>query len=57
MHTLISVYVVTSIMGYHAMALTDSFGMGDQEIINLLPAKFDPMDALIVGLRSKIKEV
>ena len=38
--------------GYHAMALTACLGMGDEEIMNLLPGKFDTSKALIVGLRS-----
>lgn len=38
--------------GYHAMALTASMGMGDQDILRLLPARIDPSKALIVGLRS-----
>lgn len=38
--------------GYHAMALTACLGMGDEEIINMLPGKFDVSKALIVGLRS-----
>jgi len=38
--------------GYHAMALTACLGMGDEEIINMLPGKFDMSKALIVGLRS-----
>lgn len=38
--------------GYHAMALTACLGMGDEEIMNLLPGKFDASKALIVGLRS-----
>lgn len=38
--------------GYHAMALTAAMGMGDSDIINMLPAKFDTSKALIVGLRS-----
>lgn len=38
--------------GYHAMALTACLGMGDEEIISVLPAKFDASKALIVGLRS-----
>jgi len=38
--------------GYHAMALTACLGMGDKEIINLLPGKVDASKALIVGLRS-----
>ena len=35
--------------GYHAMALTACLGMGDEEIMNLLPGKFDTSKALIVG--------
>lgn len=38
--------------GYHAMALTACLGMGDEEIIKMLPAKYDASKALIVGLRS-----
>ena len=38
--------------GYHAMALTACLGMGDEEIIGTLPAKFDVTKALIVGVRS-----
>lgn len=38
--------------GYHAMALTACMGMGDEEIMKLLPAKVDPSKALIVGLRA-----
>lgn len=38
--------------GYHAMALTACLGMGDEEIMKMLPAKFDASKALIVGLRS-----
>lgn len=38
--------------GYHAMALTACLGMGDKEIIGLLPGKFDVSKVLIVGLRS-----
>lgn len=38
--------------GYHAMALTACLGMGDEEIIHTLPAKFDVSKALLVGLRS-----
>lgn len=38
--------------GYHAMALTASLGMGDEEIIGMMPGKFDVSKALIVGLRS-----
>ncbi|UYU47131.1 MULTISPECIES: arginase family protein [Bacteroides] len=38
--------------GYHAMALTACLGMGDEEIMGLLPGKFDASKVLIVGLRS-----
>lgn len=38
--------------GYHAMALTACLGMGDETIINTLPAKVDASKALLVGLRS-----
>ena len=38
--------------GYHAMALTACFGMGDKGIVDLLPAKTDPSKAILVGLRS-----
>lgn len=38
--------------GYHAMALTACLGMGDEEIIGMMPGKFDISKALIVGLRS-----
>lgn len=38
--------------GYHAMALTACMGMGDEEIMKMLPAKVDPSKALLVGLRS-----
>lgn len=38
--------------GYHAMALTACLGMGDEEIMRLLPGKFDASKVLIVGLRS-----
>jgi arginase len=41
-----------SYTGYHAMALTACLGLGDKEIINLLPAKIDASNALIVGLRA-----
>ncbi len=37
--------------GYHAMALAACFGMGDEELMNTLPAKVDVSKALIVGLR------
>ena len=38
--------------GYHAMALTACLGMGDEEILQLLPGKFKVSNTLIVGLRS-----
>lgn len=38
--------------GYHAMALTACMGMGDEELIKMLPAKFDASKVLIAGLRS-----
>lgn len=38
--------------GYHAMALTACLGMGDEEIMRLLPEKFGVSETLIVGLRS-----
>lgn len=38
--------------GYHAMALTACLGMGDEEIMKLLPGKYDVSKALIVGVRS-----
>lgn len=38
-------------MGYHAMALTACMGMGDKEMMKLLPAKVNASKALIVGLR------
>lgn len=38
--------------GYHAMALTACLGMGDEEIIQMLPGKFETSKALLVGLRS-----
>ena len=38
--------------GYHAMALTTCMGMGDDELIEMLPAKFDASKVLIVGLRT-----
>ena len=34
------------------MALTACLGMGDEEIMELLPGKTDASKALIVGLRS-----
>ncbi len=38
--------------GYHAMALTASLGLGDSQLMNLLPGKVDASKALVVGLRS-----
>lgn len=38
--------------GYHAMALTACLGQGDEELMNLLPARIDASKALIVGLRA-----
>lgn len=38
--------------GYHAMALTACLGMGDENIMRLLPAKVDASKALLVGLRA-----
>lgn len=38
--------------GYHAMALTACLGIGDKEIMNVLPGKVDASKAIIVGLRS-----
>lgn len=38
--------------GYHAMALTASLGMGDEQLVALLPARVDANNALIVGLRA-----
>ena len=38
--------------GYHAMALTACLGMGDEEFMKTLPAKFEVSKTLIVGLRS-----
>jgi len=37
--------------GYHAMALTACMGMGDKEMVSILPAKVDPSKSLIVGIR------
>lgn len=41
-----------SYTGYHAMALAACFGMGDKEIVELLPAKLNPSKSIIVGLRA-----
>lgn len=38
--------------GYHAMALTACLGLGDEEIMDLLPGKVKASRALLVGLRS-----
>lgn len=38
--------------GYHAMALTACLGMGDEEIMNVLPGKIEASKSLLVGLRS-----
>lgn len=45
-------YYKNNYKGYHAMALTACLGLGDKEIMNILPAKIDVSKALIVGLRS-----
>lgn len=37
--------------GYHAMAVTACIGMGDETLMNMLPAKIDNSRTLIVGLR------
>lgn len=37
--------------GYHAMALTACIGMGDRDIISLLPAAISPKDVCLAGLR------
>lgn len=41
-----------SYTGYHAMALTACFGMGDKEIVGIFPAKLNPIKSIIVGLRA-----
>ncbi len=38
--------------GYHAMAVTACIGLGDIELMGVLPAKFDPSKILIAGLCS-----
>ena len=38
--------------GYHAMALTACLGMGDEQIMRMLPGKIDASKALLVGLRA-----
>jgi len=37
--------------GYHAMALAACMGLGDEGIVNVLPAKIDASKSLIVGVR------
>lgn len=41
-----------SYAGYHAMALTACLGLGDEEIIKMLPASIKASKTLLVGLRS-----
>lgn len=41
-----------SYTGYHAMALTACFGMGNKKIVDILPAKLNPSKSIIVGLRA-----
>lgn len=38
--------------GYHAMALSTSLGIGDEEILSTLPGKIDNSKVLLVGLRN-----
>lgn len=46
--------------GYHAMAVTACMGYGDEKIVSVLPARFEPSKILLVGLhdweRDEIKE-
>ncbi|PNC21462.1 arginase [Akkermansia muciniphila] len=42
--------------GYHAMALAACMGMGDEEIMKLLPGKVDASKVLIAGLRAWEKD-
>ena len=42
--------------GYHAMALAACLGKGDKDILEKLPAKIDPSNALIVGIRDWERE-
>lgn len=42
--------------GYHAMAVTACFGMGDKKIVSLLPARIAPSKTLFVGLRDWERE-
>lgn len=37
--------------GYHAMAVTACMGLGDEQIVSQLPAKFKPSKILMVGIR------
>lgn len=37
--------------GYHAMAVTACMGLGDKEILSLLPARMDASRILLVGIR------
>ena len=37
--------------GYHAMALTACMGMGDKDIIGLLPSKISPKNVCLAGIR------
>lgn len=41
-----------SYTGYHAMALTACFGMGDKKITDIFPAKLNPANSILVGLRA-----
>ncbi|TDQ57440.1 arginase [Mesocricetibacter intestinalis] len=41
-------------LGYYAMALATLCGQGDQQLINKLPAKINPQNAVIVGFRSEV---
>jgi len=38
--------------GYHAMALTACIGIGDKDLMNMLPGKVEASKSLLVGLRS-----
>lgn len=38
--------------GYHAMALSHVFGLGDEEFLQNLPGRVKPSKAIIVGIRS-----
>ena len=37
--------------GYHAMALTACLGLGDNEIMNILPSKISPKNVCLAGVR------